>query len=108
MGNIMEENNWQNGGMGNIVMGKCEDGQKEYFYNETKCEHFQGWYGGLWFGNVYTCNGLLQRTYKFKEADSITFVHKLIERFINRGLANTWEFAVHKIHESSMTTCNSK
>jgi hypothetical protein len=29
MGNIMEENNCQNGGMGDIAMGKCEDGQRE-------------------------------------------------------------------------------
>ncbi len=95
--------------MGNVVMGKCEDAQRKYLYNETKCEHFQGWYGGLQFGNVYTCNGLLQRTCKFKEVDSITFFHKLIEWFINRGFANTWEFAIHKIHKSSMTTlCNSK
>jgi hypothetical protein len=28
-------------------MGKCEYGPKKSFYNETKCEHFQGWYGGL-------------------------------------------------------------
>ncbi len=33
--------------MGGMAMGKCEDGQKKPFYNETICEHFQGWYGGL-------------------------------------------------------------
>ncbi len=52
MGNIMEESNWQTNGMGGMAMGKCEDGQRESFYNETKCEHFQGWYEGLQFGNV--------------------------------------------------------
>ncbi len=46
--------------MGNTTMGKCEDGPKKSFYNETKREHFQGWYGGLQFGNVHTCNGLLK------------------------------------------------
>jgi hypothetical protein len=40
--------------MGGMVMGKCEDGQREFFYDEINCEHFQGWYGGLQFGNVYT------------------------------------------------------
>jgi hypothetical protein len=29
--------------MGSMVMGKCEDGQREFFYNEAKCEHFQEW-----------------------------------------------------------------
>ncbi len=65
MGNKMEESNWQNNGMGSLVMGKCEDGQKTSFYIETKCEDFQRWYGGLQFGNVYTCNGLLQRMCEF-------------------------------------------
>jgi hypothetical protein len=51
---------------------------------------------------------LLQRTCEFKEANSRVFFHKFIEQFVNRGLANTWEFAIHKIHESSTTTlCNS-
>ncbi len=31
----MEEGNWQNKRMGGMVMGKCEDGQRESFYNET-------------------------------------------------------------------------
>jgi hypothetical protein len=51
--------------MGGMAMDKCEDWQRESFYNETKCKHFQGWYGGLQFGNVYTCNGHLQRTCEF-------------------------------------------
>jgi hypothetical protein len=98
IGNKMEKNNWQNSGMDNMVMGKCEGGQIESFYNETNCEHFQGWYGGLQFGTVYTCNVLLQRLCKFKEADSKAFFHKLIEQFVNRRLANTWKFAIHKIY----------
>jgi hypothetical protein len=105
----MEENNWQNNGMGGMAMGKCEDGQIKSLYNETKFEHFQGWYGGLQFGNVYTCNGLFQKTCEFQEVDSKAFFHKLIEQFINRGFANTWEFAIHIIHESLMTNlCNSR
>jgi hypothetical protein len=65
MGKKMEKGNWQNKGMGSMVMGKCEDGQKTSFYNETNYEHFQEWYGGLQFGNVYTCNGFLEQTGKF-------------------------------------------
>jgi hypothetical protein len=35
--------------------------------------------------------------------------HKLIGWFVNRKLGNTWEFVIHRIHESSMITlCNSK
>ncbi len=91
----MEGNNWQNSGMGGMAMGKCEDWQREFFYNETKCKHFQGWYGGLQFGNVYTCNGFFQKT--------------CIERFVNRRLTKTWEFSIHIIYESStMTLCNSR
>ncbi len=69
-------------------MGICEDGQKEPFYNETNYENFQGWYGGLQFGNVYTCNGLFQITCEFKEADSRAFIYKFIEQFVNKGLTN--------------------
>ncbi len=91
-----------------MVMGKCEDGQRKSFYNETNYEHFQGLYGGQ-LGNVYTCNGIFQRTCKFKEVDSKAFFHKLIEQFVNKGLVNTWKFAIHKIHESSvMILCNSR
>jgi len=28
--------------MGGMVMGKCEDGQREFFYDEINCEYFQG------------------------------------------------------------------
>jgi hypothetical protein len=34
MGKKMEEK--QNNGMGNMAMGKYEDGQRKSFYNETK------------------------------------------------------------------------
>ncbi len=40
-GEHMEEGNWQNRRMGGMVMGKCEDGQRKSFYNETNCEHFK-------------------------------------------------------------------
>ncbi len=53
------KSNWQNSGMGGMEMGKCEDGQRKFLHSDTKFEHLQGWYGGLQFVNVYTCNGLL-------------------------------------------------
>jgi hypothetical protein len=56
-----------------MAMGKYEDVQKKSFYNETNCEHFQGWYGGLQFDNAYTCNELLQKTCEFKEVESSIF-----------------------------------
>jgi hypothetical protein len=37
------------------------------------------------------------------------FSHKLIEWFVNRRLANIWEFVIHIIHESlKVTLCNSR
>jgi hypothetical protein len=65
--------------MSGMAMGKCEDWQREYLYNETKCEHFQGWYGGLQFGNVYTCNGFFQKTCKFFKTHSRAFLLSLIK-----------------------------
>jgi hypothetical protein len=50
-----------------MAMGKYEDGQREYFYNETNSEHFQGWYGGLQFGNAYTCNELFKEHVSLKK-----------------------------------------
>ncbi len=32
---------------------------------------------------------------EFKEVNSKAFFHKLIERFVNKRLANTWEFVIH-------------
>ncbi len=61
--------------MGHMVMGKCEGRQRRYFHAQTNYKHFQGGYGGLHFGYVYTCNGLLKRTCKFKEVGSKTFFH---------------------------------
>jgi hypothetical protein len=49
----------------------------------------------------------LKKTWKFKETNSKTFFHKLIKWFVNRRLANIWEFIIHKIHESR-TLCNSR
>jgi hypothetical protein len=35
MGNIMENKNWQNKWMGNMVMGKCEDSQRKSYIKQV-------------------------------------------------------------------------
>ncbi len=72
--------------MDKMAMGKCEDGQKKSFYNETNCEHFQGWYGGLQFGIIYTCNGLLQRMWEFEGAGSRAFFKSLLNNLSIKDL----------------------
>ncbi len=57
MGNIMEKNNWQNKWMGGLAMGKCKNGQRKFCITKTNCKHFEGGYGRLPLGNVYTCHG---------------------------------------------------
>ncbi len=82
----MEGSNWQNNGMGNMAMGKCEEWQRESFHNETKCKHFQGWYGGLQFGNVYTCNGFFQKTCKFRKPIPKNFFTSLLNKLLTKDL----------------------
>ncbi len=55
MGDIMEKGNWQNKWMGDMVMGKCQDRQRKFCIIETNYKHFQGGYGRLQLGDVYTC-----------------------------------------------------
>ncbi len=55
--------------MGNMAMGKCQDRQRKSCIIQINYKHFQGRYEGLQLGNVYTCNGIFQRTHKFEEAD---------------------------------------
>jgi hypothetical protein len=44
---------------------------------------------------------------RFEKPNSITSFYKLVERFVDRGLGNTWQFVVNKIHEIQKTTiCN--
>jgi hypothetical protein len=51
--------------MGNMVMGECEDKQKNSYINKTNCKHFERGYGRLPLGNDYTCHGF------FKECTSL-------------------------------------
>jgi hypothetical protein len=58
MGKRMEKSNWQNKWMGGLVMGKCENRQRNSCNTETSCKHSEGRYGKLPLGDVYTCHGL--------------------------------------------------
>jgi hypothetical protein len=78
MGNRMEKGNWQNRQMNSKAMGECEDRQKEFCIVQIDYTHFQGGYGRLQLGYVYTCHGFFQRTCKLKKIDSKTFFHKFI------------------------------
>jgi hypothetical protein len=61
--------------MGGMVMGECKNRQRKSCIAQTNYKHFQGGYGILQLGNVYTCHGFLQKTCKLE--NSITFFHKL-------------------------------
>jgi hypothetical protein len=45
--------------MGGMAMGKCKNQQIKSCIVETNYKNFQGGYGRLQLGNVYTCLGLL-------------------------------------------------
>jgi len=55
--------------MGDMVMGKCQDRERKSCIIQINYKHFQGGSRGLQLGDVYTCNGLFQRTHKFEETD---------------------------------------
>jgi hypothetical protein len=85
------------------------DRQRKHFIIQTNSKHFQGKYGRLQYGNVYTCHEFLPRMRKFEMVNSKTHFHKLIERFVDRRVGNPWELAINKIHETQNTTlCNSR
>ncbi len=88
MGIRMEKKNWQNKWMGNMAMGECEDWQRKSYIVQTNCKHYEGGYGKLPLGDVYTCLGFLARISKFEKVDSITFFYELI---VNEGFGNPWE-----------------
>jgi hypothetical protein len=42
--------------MGGLTMGKCKDRQRKSCIIETNYKHFEGGYGRLPLGDVYTCH----------------------------------------------------
>ncbi len=65
--------------MGDMVMGECENRQKKSCIAQTYCKYFEGGYGRLQLGNLYRCHGFFQKMREFEEADSRTFLYKLVE-----------------------------
>ncbi len=86
--------------MGGMVTGEWKDRQIKFCIAQTNCKHFIGGYGSLPPGNIYTCHWFLPRMCKFEKANSRTFLHKLIERFINNRFSNPWQHPMNKIYET--------
>jgi hypothetical protein len=95
--------------MGGMVMGECQDRQIMFCITQTNYKHFEGGYGKLPLGDVYTCQEFLQVMCEFEEANSKTFFHKLITRFVKERFGNHWQPIINKTFEiPKMTLCNSK
>jgi len=95
--------------MGSMMMGKCQDKQKMFCITQTNYKHFEGGYGKLPLGDVYTCHGFFQIMCEFEEANSKIFFHKLITQFIDKRFENYWQPIINQILETPKTTlCNSK
>ncbi len=62
------------------------------------CKHFEGGYGRLPLGDVYTHHGFLSRMRKFEKANSKTFLH--IVGFINGGFGFPWQPPIKKNYET--------
>jgi hypothetical protein len=67
MGIKMEKTNWQNKWMGGMAMGECEDWQRKFYIVQINCKHYEGGYGILPLGDVYTCHGFLPWTASLKK-----------------------------------------
>jgi hypothetical protein len=95
--------------MGGMVMGECQDRQRMFCITQKNYKHFEGRYGKLPLGDVYTCHGFFQIMHEFEEANSKTFVHKLNTRFVDKRFGNYWQPIINKILETpTMTLCNYK
>jgi len=86
--------------MGNMEMGKCKNWQRKSCIAQRNCEHFEGGYGKLPLGDVYTCHGFLSKLRKFEKANSKTFFHKFITRFVDKGFGFLCQPPINKIYET--------
>jgi hypothetical protein len=87
--------------MGNKVMGKCEDCQRKSYIVQTNCKHFEGGYGRLPMGDVYTCHGFLPRMSKFEKANSKTFFTNLLKDLSTKDLITLGNFLSTEFMEPS-------
>jgi hypothetical protein len=83
-----------------MVMGECKDRQRKSCIAQSNCKHFEGGYGKLPLGDVYTCHGFLLETCKFEKDDSKAFFHNLIEGFVDKGFGNPWKPSINKIYRT--------
>jgi hypothetical protein len=60
--------------MGGMAMSKCEYKQRKSCIVQTNYKYFQGGYGKLQLGNVYTCHGFFQKMSVFEKVDSRIFL----------------------------------
>jgi len=74
-----KKTNWQNKWMGDMVKGECKNWQRKSYITQTNYKHYEGGYGRLPLGDVYTWHGFLSRTCKFEKIDSITFFTSLLK-----------------------------
>jgi len=64
--------------MGSMTKGKFKDRQNKSFHTQKNYKHFQGGYGGLQFGYVYACNGILKKCASFKKLSLEHFFTSLL------------------------------
>jgi hypothetical protein len=86
--------------MGSLAMDECKDRQRKSCIAQKNCKYFEGGYGKLPLGDVYTCHGFLLKICKFEKANSRAFFHNLIEGFVDRGFGNPWEPSINKIYRT--------
>jgi hypothetical protein len=84
--------------MGDMMMGECEDRQRKFWIAQTNYKHYEGGYGKLPLGDVYTCHGFHPKIGKFEKVNSWTFFHKLIKGFVDKGFGNPWKPPINKTY----------
>jgi len=53
--------------MGSLTMDECKDRQRKSCITKTNYKHFEGGYGRLPLGDVYTCHGLFLKHASLKK-----------------------------------------
>ncbi len=53
--------------MGGMVMGECQHKQRMFCITQKNYKHFEGRYGKLPLGDVYTCHGFFQIMHEFEK-----------------------------------------
>ncbi len=72
--------------MGSLAMGKCKDKKRKSCYIETNCKHFEGRYGRLPMGDVYTCMDFLKEHTSLKKSIPWHFFTSLLNALLIEDL----------------------